>query len=84
MTINEATEILYDAASRQGIAMNRDECEFIARKILMATAMVDLSMKPGDIAHYHRTRYEHGEPEASHADQEDQEDLSLHGKRQGS
>jgi hypothetical protein len=62
MTIHEATEILYEAASRQGIAMNRDEAEFMARKILMITLMDQDSMigrlKPGDIAQYHRNRYE--------------------------
>jgi hypothetical protein len=67
MTINEATEILYESASRQGIAMSRFDCESMARKLLGFTQAVEfysMMMKPGDIAHYHRTRYE-----------QDQEDL---------
>jgi hypothetical protein len=58
MTIHEATEILYEEATRQGIAMNRDEAEFIARRILMIQVMDFSSTKPGDIAQHHRTRYE--------------------------
>jgi hypothetical protein len=58
MTIDQATEILYESASRQGIAMNRDEAELMARMILMIPQMEFSSMKPGDIAQHHRTRYE--------------------------
>jgi hypothetical protein len=58
MTIDQATEILYEEATRQGIAMNRNECEFMARKILVIPQMDFSSMKPGDIAQHHRTRYE--------------------------
>jgi hypothetical protein len=71
MTIDQATEILYEEASRQGIAMNRNDCEFMARKLLMIQVPEFFSMKPGDVAQYHRTRYEYGEPKASHADQGD-------------
>jgi hypothetical protein len=71
MTIDQATEILYEEASRQGIAMNRNDCESMARRILMIPLMDFSSMKPGTVAQYHRTRYEYGEPKASHADQHD-------------
>jgi hypothetical protein len=69
MTIDQATDILYEEASRQGIPVNRFACESMARKILLISVVDFSSMKPGDIAQHHRTRYEYGEPEASHADQ---------------
>jgi hypothetical protein len=58
MTIDQATEILYEEASRQGIAMTRNDCEFMARKLYMISVMDFSSMKPGDVAQHHRTRYE--------------------------
>jgi hypothetical protein len=58
MTIDQATEILYEEASRQGIAMNRTDCESMARKLYIFSFSDFLSMKPGDIAQHHRTRYE--------------------------
>jgi hypothetical protein len=71
MTIDQATEILYEEVSRQGIAMNRNDCEFMARRLLMIQVPEFLSMKPGDVAQYHRTRYEHDSPSAPIADQGD-------------
>jgi hypothetical protein len=71
MTIDQATEILYEEASRQGIALTRIDCESMARRLLMISIPEFFSGKPGDIAQHHRTRYEYGEPKASHADQED-------------
>jgi hypothetical protein len=68
MTIDQATEILYEEATRQGIAMNRADCEFMARRLLVIQIPEFFSGKPGDIAQHHRTRYEYGEPKASHAD----------------
>jgi hypothetical protein len=59
MTLDQATEILYEEASRQGIAMNRLDCESMARRILMIQVTDFSSMKPGTVAQYHRTRYEH-------------------------
>jgi hypothetical protein len=58
MTIHEATEILYEEATRQGIAMNRADCESMARKLLMIQIPDFFSTKPGDIAQRRRTRYE--------------------------
>jgi hypothetical protein len=66
MTIDQATEILYEEATRQGIAMNRTDCESMARKLLMIQIPEFFSAKPGDIAQHRRTRYE-----------EDQEDLKI-------
>jgi hypothetical protein len=62
MTIDQATEILYEEASRQGIAMSRNDCEFMARKLYLFSFSDFLSGKPGDIAQNHRNRYE-GEPD---------------------
>jgi hypothetical protein len=58
MTIDQATEILYEEASRQGIAMSRFDCESMARKLLMIQIPEFFAGKPGDIAQHHRTRYE--------------------------
>jgi hypothetical protein len=62
MTIDQATEILYEEASRQGIAMSRPDCESMARKLMLFQFSDFLSVmsleKPGDIAQNHRTRYE--------------------------
>jgi hypothetical protein len=58
MTIDQAAEILYEEASRQGIAMNRADCESMARKLYLFSFSDFLSGKPGDIAQHHRTRYE--------------------------
>jgi hypothetical protein len=62
MTIDQAAEILYEEASRQGIAMSRTDCEFMARKLFMIQFPEFFSGKPGDIAQLHRTRYE-GDPD---------------------
>jgi hypothetical protein len=58
MSIDQATEILYEEASRQGIAMSRNDCESMARKLMLFSFTDFLSAKPGDIAQHHRTRYE--------------------------
>jgi hypothetical protein len=58
MTIDQAAEILYEEASRQGIAMSRNDCESMARKLLLFSIPDFFSAKPGDIAQLHRTRYE--------------------------
>jgi hypothetical protein len=58
MTIDQATDILYEEASRQGIPVNRFACESMARKILLISVVDFSSMKPGDIAQHHRTRYQ--------------------------
>jgi hypothetical protein len=62
MTIDQATEILYESASRQGIAMSRTDCEFMARRLHSFEFLEFFSEKPGDIAQHHRTRYE-GDPD---------------------
>jgi hypothetical protein len=62
MTIDQATEILYESASRQGIAMTRTDCEFMARRLYILQFSEFFSEKPGDIAQHHRIRYE-GDPD---------------------
>jgi hypothetical protein len=60
VTIDEAREIIFMEARSQGEPLTMDVALAIAKKLL-ASSRKDAG-RPGDIAKYHRERYE-GEPD---------------------
>jgi hypothetical protein len=57
MTVDQAAEMLYEEANRQGIPLTRDFCERMSRLLLVTTSHCS-AVQPGDVARFRRKRYE--------------------------
>jgi hypothetical protein len=57
MTVDQAAEMLYEEANKQGIPLTMDFCERMSR-LLLVGPMVNYSVQPGDVARFRRKRYE--------------------------
>jgi hypothetical protein len=57
MTVDQASEMLYEEANKQGIPLDREFCNRMSR-LLLLEPMVLVTTKPGDIARFRRKRYE--------------------------
>lgn len=60
MTLEQATTIVYDEAAHQGEPLTRDVCAQIVMKLFGVSVLA--AGEPGDIAKFHRQRYERSEP----------------------
>jgi hypothetical protein len=55
LTIEQAAEVIYMEASRQGTPLTLDACQHIAKRLLISR---HLNLNPGEIAQHQRDRYE--------------------------
>jgi hypothetical protein len=60
MTIDEAREIIFMEARAQGEPLTMDVALAIAKKLMPSSTAANVG-RPGDIAKYHRERYEDDE-----------------------
>lgn len=58
MTLDEATNIIFNIAQKHGVPLPMDVCRRIATEVLFP---VQSTLKPGEIAQKHRERYQEGE-----------------------
>ena len=56
MSFEEAVDVVFDEARRQGEPLTRDVCEHIVKKLFGIVYIP--GMKPGEIAQNHRERYD--------------------------
>jgi hypothetical protein len=62
-TVDEASEIIFMEARAQGEPLTMDVALAIAKKLLAPQFAPADGSKPGDVARYHRQRYENFIPE---------------------
>lgn len=61
-TLATVAEIIFETADAQGQPLSRDVCALIALKLKLARDPSPRPVNPGDIARYHRERYDGNPP----------------------
>jgi hypothetical protein len=57
MTVDQASEMLYEEANKAGIPVDKEFCVRLSRLILIGPLVFE-TCKPGDVARLRRQRYE--------------------------
>jgi hypothetical protein len=63
MTIDQATDIIYDVSHKQGEPVTRDVAEIIAKKLMTDTPV---HHEPGFVAQHQRDRYDTTDLQCAH------------------